>query len=84
MRTKKELLAHEVIELVDRFHGRRSHDAGRRRMRRVLRHAAPATIQAVALLSTLRGLRSRRRGLLPVAAAYLAQRKHRARRRKRG
>lgn len=50
------------------------------RLLRVARGVVTTALNAVVLLSILRGLRSRRRGLLPLAAAYVAQRMRRRRR----
>jgi hypothetical protein len=77
--TREEQLAREVVDLVERFHGRRSHEAGHRRGRHMMRSAVPAVVNAVALMSVLRGRRSRRRALLPLALAFAGHRKRKRR-----
>jgi hypothetical protein len=81
MMTREERLAREVLDPVERFYNRRTHDA--KHPRHLLRGAVPTAVSVLALLSVVRGLRSRRRGLLPLAVAYLGHRKHSSRRKKR-
>ena len=47
-----------------------------------LRGVVRTAVSVLALLSVVRGLRSRRRGLLPLAVAYLGRRKHGSRKKR--
>jgi hypothetical protein len=49
------------------------------RGRHMMHFAVPAALNAVVLLWALRSRRSRRRALLPLAAAYVARRKRKRR-----
>ena len=80
--SREERLAREVLELVERFHDRRSDQARRRRARHMLRGVVPDAVKVLALLSIARGLGSRRRRLLPFALAYVDHRRRGSRRRK--
>jgi hypothetical protein len=77
--TREEQLARDMLDLVERFHGRRSHENKHRRARHMMRSAVPAAVNAIVLLSALRSRRSRRRALLPLAAAYVTRRRRKRR-----
>ena len=67
--SRKEQLATEVLEVVERFHTPASHDRGRRAAPRPLvRLAVPVALEGLALLSFARQLRARRhRSATPAA-----------------
>jgi hypothetical protein len=75
--TKEEKFALEVLALAERFLAKRPHEARHAATRQVLRSAISAAVNAAVLFSLVRGMRSKRRGFLPLAVAAVAHRKRR-------
>jgi hypothetical protein len=79
--SREERLARDVVDLVDRFRDRGTPDRGHGRAGDLLRAAVPVAVNGLVLLSAARGLRSRRRRLMPLALVYLERRARRSRKR---